>query len=76
MSIKVAMIGVERAIGAEGLRSRMVLQVHDELVLEVAPGELDRVEALVREQMASAADLKVPLDVTVGVGPDWRTAGH
>ncbi len=74
--IKVAMIGVERAIDAQGLRSRMVLQVHDELVLEVAPGELDRVEALVREQMASAADLNVPLDVTVGIGPDWRTAGH
>jgi DNA polymerase-1 len=54
----------------------MLLQVHDELVLEVAPGERDALEALVREQMAGAADLSVPLDVSVGVGPTWHDAGH
>ncbi len=74
--VKVAMIGVQRVLDAEGLSSRMLLQVHDELVLEVAPGELGRVEALVREQMAEAADLSVPLDVTVGTGRDWQIAGH
>jgi len=74
--IKVAMIGVHRALTEAGLRSRMVLQVHDELVLEVAAGELEQVEVLVRQQMGAAADLSVPLDVTVGTGRDWRSAGH
>ncbi|WP_166376022.1 DNA polymerase I [Aeromicrobium phragmitis] len=74
--IKVAMLGVERALRESGLRSRMLLQVHDELVLEVARGELDRVESLVREQMAGAAALSVPLDVSVGVGRTWHEAGH
>lgn len=74
--IKLAMLGVDRALSAERLRSRMLLQVHDELVIEVAPGELDAVEALVRTQMAAAADLSVPLDVSVGVGRTWHEAGH
>ena len=74
--IKVAMLGVEREIAAQGLRSRLLLQVHDELVLEVGPGERDELEALVREQMAGAADLSVPLDVSVGVGESWHDAGH
>jgi DNA polymerase-1 len=74
--IKVAMIGVQRELDSAGLASRMVLQVHDELVLEVASGEVEAVEALVREQMGRAADLEVPLDVTVGTGENWRTAGH
>ncbi|WP_332666670.1 DNA polymerase I [Aeromicrobium sp.] len=74
--IKVAMLGVERALDAAGLASRMLLQVHDELVLEVAAGEREQVEQLVREQMASAADLSVPLDVSVGVGRTWHEAGH
>ncbi len=74
--IKVAMLGVERAIDAAGLGSRMLLQVHDELVFEVAPGELERLEVLVREQMAAAADLTVPLDVSVGIGSTWHAAGH
>ncbi|WP_445263096.1 DNA polymerase I [Pseudokineococcus sp. 1T1Z-3] len=74
--IKVAMLGVEEAVVAQGLRSRMLLQVHDELVLEVAPGEREALEALVREQMAGAADLTVPLDVSVGVGTSWHEAGH
>ncbi|HET8559211.1 MAG TPA: DNA polymerase I [Marmoricola sp.] len=74
--IKVAMLNVDRALTGGGLRSRMLLQVHDELVLEVAPGERDPVEALVREQMGSAADLTVPLDVSVGTGRSWHEAAH
>lgn len=74
--IKVAMLNVQSAIEEQGLTSRLLLQVHDELVLEVAPGERDRLEALVREQMASAADLRVPLDVSVGTGISWHAAAH
>nr|WP_269439163.1 DNA polymerase I [Arthrobacter sp. zg-Y820] len=74
--IKKAMLGVDAELKAQGLKSRMLLQVHDELVLEVASGEQDAVEKLVREQMASAADLSVPLDVSVGIGVSWHEAGH
>jgi DNA polymerase-1 len=74
--IKKAMLGVDRALAEQELQSRMLLQVHDELVLEVAPGERDAVEQLVREQMAGAAELSVPLDVSVGVGLNWQAAGH
>ena len=74
--IKVAMLGVDGAIRAAGLRSRMLLQVHDELVLEVAPGERDALEALVRDQMGGAYPLTVALEVSVGVGKNWHDAGH
>ncbi|WP_423723363.1 DNA polymerase I [Arthrobacter zhangbolii] len=74
--IKKAMLGVDTEIKAQGLKSRMLLQVHDELVLEVAPGERDAVEKLVRAQMGAAADLSVPLDVSVGQGISWHEAGH
>ncbi len=74
--IKVAMLGVHRALQAEGLRSRMLLQVHDELVLEVAEGERDAVEALVRREMGAAAQLSVPLEVSVGYGRSWDDAAH
>jgi DNA polymerase-1 len=74
--IKRAMLGVRAELQAQGLKSRMLLQVHDELVLEVAPGERAAVEALVTEQMAAAADLTVPLEVQIGVGPSWYDAGH
>ncbi|MFJ5859957.1 DNA polymerase I [Pseudarthrobacter sp. NPDC092439] len=74
--IKRAMLGVHAELHAQGLKSRMLLQVHDELVLEVAPGERDAVERLVTEQMAAAADLRVPLEVQIGVGPSWYDAGH
>ncbi len=74
--IKVAMLGVESRLQEQGLRSRMLLQVHDELVLEVAPGERAAVEALVRAEMGGAADLSVPLDVSVGTGESWHAAGH
>jgi DNA polymerase-1 len=74
--VKVAMLGVERALAEQGLRSRMLLQVHDELVFEVATGERDALAALVRREMGAAADLAVPLDVSVGTGRSWHEAAH
>ncbi|KGM14467.1 DNA polymerase I [Cellulomonas bogoriensis] len=74
--IKVAMLGVHRGLAQEGLASRLLLQVHDELVLEVAPGERAAVERLVRDEMAAAATLSVPLDVSVGTGRSWHDAAH
>jgi DNA polymerase-1 len=74
--VKVAMLRVDAALTRAGLGSRMLLQVHDELVLEVAPGERDPLEELVRAEMGSAAELTVPLDVSVGVGCSWHDAGH
>ncbi len=74
--IKKAMLGVDEALAAGGLKSRQLLQVHDELVIEVAPGEEDAIEQILVEQMHGAADLSVPLDVNVGRGSNWRTAGH
>ena len=74
--IKVAMLNVRRAIESEGLRSRMLLQVHDELVFEVAPGELERLRELVVREMSGAYPLRVPLEVSVGVGRTWEEAGH
>jgi DNA polymerase-1 len=74
--IKVAMLRVDAAIEKAGLRSRMLLQVHDELVLEVAPGEAAALEELVRSEMAAAAELTVPLDVSVGTGASWHAAAH
>jgi DNA polymerase-1 len=74
--IKVAMLEVERALQARRLHSRLLLQVHDELVLEVAPGESAEVRDLVVTAMAGAVDLRVPLDVSVGEGANWETAGH
>jgi DNA polymerase-1 len=80
--IKVSMLGVDRELTRRGLTSRMLLQVHDELVLEVAEGEVDEVEELVRREMGRAGDelpdgpLSVPLDVSVGTGPTWHEAGH
>ncbi|MFG3255634.1 DNA polymerase I [Streptomyces sp. NPDC048172] len=74
--VKVAMLKVDAALREKELRSRMLLQVHDEIVLEVAPGEREQVEELVREEMSSAADLRAPLDVSVGAGQDWESAAH
>jgi DNA polymerase-1 len=74
--IKVAMLGVHRALGERGLRSRVLLQVHDELVLEIAEGERAEVEALVRKEMGEAYDLAVPLEVSVGSGRSWNDAAH
>jgi DNA polymerase-1 len=74
--IKVAMLAVHRDLAAAGLRSRMLLQVHDELLFEVAPGELDQVKALVSAAMGSAADLAIPLEVSMGYGLSWAEAAH
>ena len=74
--IKIAMLRVDAALREAGARSRQLLQVHDELVLEIAPGERDDVEALVRKEMGSAVPMDVPLDVSVGVGRSWHDAAH
>jgi DNA polymerase-1 len=74
--IKVAMLDVERALDAAGMRSRMLLQVHDELVFEIAPGERKALEELVRDKMGHAVEISVPLDVSVGVGRSWHDAAH
>ncbi|WP_433386565.1 DNA polymerase I [Micromonospora sp. KLBMP9576] len=74
--IKVAMLHVDTALREAGLRSRMLLQVHDELVFEVAPGEREALEALVRREMGAAHPLSVPLEVSVGEGRDWNSADH
>ncbi|MEZ0363229.1 DNA polymerase I [Mycobacterium sp. pUA109] len=74
--IKVAMIEVDKALNASGLRSRMLLQVHDELLFEVADGERTQLEALVRDKMGGAYPLDVPLEVSVGYGRSWDSAAH
>ncbi|MET9412930.1 DNA polymerase I [Streptomyces klenkii] len=74
--VKIAMLRVGEALEAGKLSSRMLLQVHDEIVLEIAPGEREAVEALVRREMAGAVSLRAPLDVSVGVGRDWESAAH
>ncbi|HEY3608082.1 MAG TPA: DNA polymerase I [Pseudonocardiaceae bacterium] len=74
--IKVAMLGVHDALATSDLRSRTLLQVHDELVLEVADGEHAAVEALVRAYMGNAYELRVPLEVSVGFGRSWDDAAH
>jgi DNA polymerase-1 len=74
--VKVAMLRVAAALKARSLGSRMLLQVHDELVLEVAPGELDAVREVVQEGMGGAVELAVPLDVHIGIGRTWQDAGH
>ncbi len=74
--VKVAMLRVHAALAAAGLRSRQLLQVHDELVLEVAPGEADDVAEIVRREMGAAYPLDVPLEVSIGTGRTWADAGH
>ncbi|MEU9604230.1 DNA polymerase I [Streptomyces sp. NPDC048057] len=74
--VKIAMLRVDAAMQEAGHSSRLLLQVHDEIVLEIAPGERADVEALVRREMSSAASLSAPLDVSVGVGSDWESAAH
>lgn len=72
--IKIAMIAVHDALVAQGLRAKMILQVHDELVLEVPEEELGQVSSLVKEKMESACQLSVPLTVEVGIGDNWLEA--
>ncbi|ONK15137.1 DNA polymerase I [Streptomyces sp. MP131-18] len=74
--VKIAMLRVSDALDREKLASRMLLQVHDEIVLEVAPGERRSVEELVRREMAGAVQLRAPLDVSVGWGDTWESAAH
>ncbi|MGB7601244.1 MAG: DNA polymerase I [Candidatus Sulfotelmatobacter sp.] len=70
--IKVAMIRIDAALQKEGFRTRMTLQVHDELVIELPPKELDTIKPLVKEQMEKVHPLEVPLVANIGVGPNWR----
>jgi DNA polymerase-1 len=74
--MKLAMLGIAEELQAQKLGSRMLLQVHDELVFEVAPGELDTMTDIVTRRMRGAAELRVPLDVQVGTGPNWDAAAH
>jgi DNA polymerase-1 len=74
--IKVAGLNVDRALRDAGLTSRMLLQVHDELVFEVAPGELDTLKTLVSTEMAGAYELRAPLSISMGTGPTWQDAAH
>lgn len=74
--MKQAMLRVDAAMAAAGLGSRILLQIHDELVFEVAPGEVDALRRVVTEAMTSVVELRVPLEVSVGVGANWRAAAH
>jgi DNA polymerase-1 len=74
--MKLAMLGIAEELRSRDLRSRMLLQVHDELVFEVAPGELDAMTEIVTDRMRGAAQLRVPLDVQVGAGANWDAAAH
>jgi DNA polymerase-1 len=74
--MKLAMNQVQEAIEAGGLKSRMLLQVHDELVFEVFPGEAKALEALVRDKMSNVIKLSVPLEVQIGTGKSWDKAAH
>ncbi|WP_096459914.1 DNA polymerase I [Corynebacterium suranareeae] len=74
--IKVAMIRVDRSLKEAGVKSRVLLQVHDELVVEVAPGELDQVQEILEREMDGAIKLSVPLEVSAGHGPNWDAAAH
>ena len=74
--MKIAMIRARRALSEAGVKSRIILQIHDELVVEIAPGEREQVTALVRDAMENAVHLDVPLDVSTGVGADWQLAAH
>ena len=74
--VKIAMMNVVDALSEAGLMSRLLVQIHDELLLEVAPEEAAAVEAIVREKMATPVELSVPLDVAVGIGASWQLAAH
>ncbi|GAA3771508.1 DNA polymerase I [Microbacterium kribbense] len=74
--MKIALVRIHRQFREEHLASRMLLQIHDELVVEVAPGEWDAAERIVRGRMGDAAELTVPLDVQIGRGPNWDAAAH
>jgi DNA polymerase-1 len=72
--MKLAMVGVARRFAEEGIRSKLILQVHDEIVIDLRPEERERVERIVREEMEGAASLSIPLVVECGVGRNWLEA--
>ena len=74
--VKIAMMNVATALAEAGLASRLLVQIHDELLLEVAPGEAADVENIVRDKMATPVELSVPLDVAIGIGASWQLAAH
>ena len=74
--IKIAMLNVDTQINKKNLKSRLLLQVHDELILEVSPGESDQLSAIVKKEMSNAFKLSVPLDVNIGIGKSWDLAAH
>lgn len=74
--VKIAMMNVATALAEAGLASRLLVQIHDELLLEVAPGEASHVENIVRDKMATPVELSVPLDVAIGIGASWQLAAH
>ena len=74
--VKVAMLQVDAALKAAGVKSRLLLQVHDELVVEVAKGELEQVTQIVVQNMGSVGELSVPMEVSTGIGTSWASAGH
>lgn len=74
--MKIAMVRAEQTLAEAHVKSRIILQIHDELVVEIAPGEGDQVTELVRNAMEHAVDLAVPLDVSCGIGSDWQLAAH
>ena len=74
--MKIALLNIHAELGDADLSSRVLLQIHDELVVEVAAGEWDAVERIVTARMGDAASLTVPLDVQIGRGADWSVAGH
>ena len=74
--MKMAMIKVCDNLHKAGVSSRVILQIHDELVLEVAPGESEQVEDIVRNAMEHAVELSVPLNISTGIGADWQLAAH
>ena len=74
--MKIALFHIHDSLREQGMRSRVLMQIHDELVVEVAPGEWDAAEKIVQERMGDAANLSVPLDVQIGRGMDWNEAAH
>ena len=75
-TLSMAIFTMSAALKSAGLKSRMLLQVHDELIFEAAPGELDALTALVKSEMGGAASLRVPLEVSTGTGRSWAEAAH
>ena len=74
--IKVAMLNVARVLSSDNFQSRLLLQVHDELIFEIAPGEQERLSEVVRREMENAVALSLPLSVNIGIGASWDLAAH